>query len=104
MNTAKTAAVGGIIVGLIAAVSVLVVLAQQPSELIVIDRVTILDGTGAPPIRNGAIAIEGQRIQQIGPRGNIRGGRGVTVIDGSGKWVVPGLIDAHVHFDQSASI
>jgi imidazolonepropionase-like amidohydrolase len=78
--------------------------AQQRPNLLVIDHATILDGNGGQPIRNGAIVVEGERIQQIGPRGNIKPGPGITIVDASRKWVIPGLIDAHVHFDQSADI
>src|SRR5262249_9494526 len=77
---------------------------QQRPELLVIDHVTIIDGTGNAPIRNGAIVVEGNRIQQVGPRGNIRSGPGVTILDANGKFAVPGLIDAHVHFDQSGDL
>jgi cytosine/adenosine deaminase-related metal-dependent hydrolase len=77
---------------------------QSPEERLVIDHVTIFDGTGGPVIRNGAIVIQGDRIRDIGRRGNIRGGPGVTILDATGKFAIPGLIDAHVHFDQSADI
>src|SRR5262245_32338438 len=76
----------------------------QQRQLLVIDHVTIIDGTGNTPIRNGAIVVEGNRIQQVGPRGNIRSGPGVTIVDANGKFAIPGLIDAHVHFDQSGDI
>jgi imidazolonepropionase-like amidohydrolase len=83
----------------------LVLAAQERPQLLVIDHVTIVDGTSVnPPIRNGAIVVEGQRIQQVGPRGNIRSGPGITILDANGKWAIPGLIDAHVHFDQSGDI
>src|SRR6185295_7701391 len=36
--------------------------------------------------------------------GNIKGGPGITILDARGKYAIPGLIDAHVHFDQSANI
>src|SRR5262245_6557660 len=78
--------------------------ALQLTILLVIDHATILDGNGNQPIRNGVIVIEGQRIRDIGTRGNIRPGPGVTILDANGKWVIPGLIDAHVHFDQSGNI
>jgi len=85
--------------------SVMATLAQDKPALIVIDRVNIVDGVGlSPPIRNGAIVVQGSRIQQIGRRGAIKPGPGVTIIDASGKWAVPGLIDAHVHFDQSGGL
>jgi imidazolonepropionase-like amidohydrolase len=78
--------------------------AIQSSPLLIIDHPTIFDGSGNPPIRNGAIVIQGGRIQQIGTRGTIKPGPGTTVIDATGKFVIPGLIDAHVHFDQSGDV
>src|SRR5688572_10523019 len=78
---------------------------QKPlEELLVIDRVTIFDGIGGPVLKNGVIVVSNGRIRDIGRRGNIRGGPGVTILDASGKFAIPGLIDAHVHFDQSADI
>ena len=77
---------------------------QKPEELLVIDRVTIFDGNGGPILRNGAIVIAGDRIRAIGRRGTIKGGPGITILDANGKYAIPGLIDAHVHFDQSAGI
>lgn len=88
----------------------LTVVAQQPivpngiNELIVIDHVNIFDGTGGVVLKNGVIVVEGNRIRDIGKRGKIGGGKGVTIVDASGKYAIPGLIDAHVHFDQSANI
>lgn len=76
----------------------------QTSPILVLDRVTIMDGTGSPVLKNGAIVIENGRIRDIGRRGNIRGGPGITIVNAEGKWAIPGLIDAHVHFDQSADI
>ena len=73
-------------------------------ELLIIDHVNIWDGNGGVMIKNGVIVIEGDRIRAIGPRGSIKGGKGVTILDATGKFAIPGLIDAHVHFDQSADI
>ena len=77
---------------------------QSLPDLLVIDHVTIFDGRGGPILKNGVIVIEGDRIRDIGRRGTIKGGKGVTILDASGKFAIPGLIDAHVHFDQSAGI
>jgi imidazolonepropionase-like amidohydrolase len=76
----------------------------QAVSVIVIDHATIIDGTGKPAINNGAIVIQGARIQQIGPRGSLKPDSGARVIDATGKFVIPGLIDAHVHFDQSGDV
>ncbi|HEY2630255.1 MAG TPA: amidohydrolase family protein [Usitatibacter sp.] len=54
--------------------------------------------------RNETILIGGDRIRAIGPAALVRIPEGAKVIDAKGKWVVPGLIDAHVHFFQSGNI
>jgi imidazolonepropionase-like amidohydrolase len=50
------------------------------------------------------IVIEDERIVAIGPEDKTAVPRGAILIDGHGKWVVPGLIDAHVHFFQSGNL
>src|SRR3954471_5868674 len=54
--------------------------------------------------RNSTIIIDGARIVKIGPAASTPVPKGATRIDGKGKWVVPGLIDAHVHFFQSGDL
>jgi len=76
----------------------------QTVPMILIDHATIINGEDGAPIKNGAIVIQGERIQQIGTRGTIKPGPNVTVVDATGKFVIPGLIDAHVHFDQSGDV
>jgi imidazolonepropionase-like amidohydrolase len=66
---------------------------------LVIRNGTLIDGAGAPPARNDAIVIEGNRIKSVGPLppGLRLEDDNVEVIDTQGQWVMPGLIDAHVH-------
>ncbi len=59
---------------------------------------TLVDGTGGPPIANATIVLRGGKIECAG-RCEIPGG--VSVVDGRGLWVTPGLVDAHVHFSQT---
>ena len=54
--------------------------------------------------RDNTILIEGNRITTLGPATRTRIPRGATVIDAHGKWVIPGLIDSHVHFFQSGDL
>ncbi len=61
-----------------------------------ITNATLIDGTGADPARSATIVIEGDRIERCGP--GIEPPRGAEVIDVGGRTVMPGLIDAHVHF------
>jgi len=56
---------------------------------------TLIDGTGAAPVKNAVILVQGDRITAVGT--NVPVPAGATVIDLSGATVLPGFIDAHVH-------
>jgi imidazolonepropionase-like amidohydrolase len=53
---------------------------------------------------NSTVIIAGRRIASIGPAASIPVPAEATVIDGNGKWVIPGLIDSHIHFFQSGNL
>jgi len=57
----------------------------------------VMDGTGARPIRDGAVAVEGSRISAVGPRSQVPVPAGARVIDLPEHTLAPGLIDAHSH-------
>jgi len=66
----------------------------------VIRNGTLIDGTGNPSTGNDAIVVEGNRITSVGPVPaglNLEDTDRVRVIDASGKWIMPGLIDGHCH-------
>src|SRR5712671_3365932 len=50
------------------------------------------------------VIVSGSRIEAIGPASSTPVPAGATRIDGRGKWIVPGLIDSHVHFFQSGNL
>ena len=54
--------------------------------------------------RDQTVVITGNRIQRIGPRRSTPVPPGARRIDAKGKWVVPGLVDGHVHFFQSGNL
>ncbi len=58
----------------------------------------LIDGTGNAPVENGVVVIEGDRIEAIGEASKIEIPPDADVIDATGKTVMPGLIDAHLHF------
>ena len=62
-----------------------------------ITGVTLVDGTDAEPIDNATIVIEGETIVAVGQGAGTPDG--AEVVDGSGRWAVPGLIDMHVHVE-----
>jgi len=60
---------------------------------------TLIDGSGHDPIMNTLIAVEGNRITHVGTTGAAMRPQTAedTVIDATGKFILPGLIDAHCH-------
>ncbi|MGA9835967.1 MAG: amidohydrolase family protein [Gemmatimonadaceae bacterium] len=59
---------------------------------------TLIDGTGAAPVPNGAVLIKDDRIEAAGRLESLRRPTGVIAeIDAGGGTILPGLIDAHVH-------
>ena len=79
------------------------VAAAERAAPLALTGASIFDGTGAPPM-DGIILLHGERIAAIGPRAEITLPDDARVIDLSGYWIIPGLIDAHVHFFQSGSL
>lgn len=65
---------------------------------------TLIGGTGGAPRADAVIVVEGERIAAVGNRGEIPIPPEAQVIDASGKWIIPGLIDAHIHFFQSGGL
>jgi len=68
---------------------------------LVIKNGTLIDGTGRPPRPNGAIVVEGSGITHVDgveALGEVRPSD--TVIDATGQFIMPGLIDGHVHLSS----
>lgn len=59
---------------------------------------TLIDGGGGPPLENSVIVIQGERIRRIGQGQGISIPAGAEVLEAAGKWLIPGLIDSHVHY------
>ena len=57
----------------------------------------VADLAGKAPIRDAVVVIEGERIAAIGPRGSTPVPAGATVVPMTGKWLLPGLMNMHVH-------
>jgi imidazolonepropionase-like amidohydrolase len=62
----------------------------------------LIDGTGGPPLSNSVVVVAGSRIRAVGNRANMPIPAGVEKINGVGKFLVPGLIDVHVHLGERA--
>jgi imidazolonepropionase-like amidohydrolase len=58
---------------------------------------TVFDGTGAPVLRNAVIIVGDGHIETMGPADEVKIPRGAEVVDVTGRWIIPGLIDSHTH-------
>jgi imidazolonepropionase-like amidohydrolase len=67
------------------------------AQVTVLARVTLIDGSGAPPRRDVSVVMENGRIRDIAPAASLAAPAGAEVIDATGKFVVPGIINAHGH-------
>jgi len=65
---------------------------------------TVWDGTGAAAVADAVVVVEDDRIADVGPRATTPVPEGAAVVDVTGAWIVPGLIDPHIHFFQSAGL
>ena len=64
-------------------------------EDLIVRNVTVIDGSGGPPIPNAEVAIAGGTFAAIRPAG--RENNGATVFDGGGGYLLPGLWEGHTH-------
>lgn len=61
----------------------------------------MFDGTGSPGVENSMIVIRDDRLECVGSEEECSVPEGARVIDASGKFITPGLVDTHMHFFQT---
>ena len=83
-----------------------------PYPTLLIRNVTVIDGSGAPAFGPVNIVVKDNMIDRVEPVDAINAGRGVVgaavqadrVIDGTGMYVMPGLVDGHVHVSSNTAV
>ncbi|MEL7563293.1 MAG: amidohydrolase family protein [Dehalobacterium sp.] len=70
--------------------------------MLTITNAGLIDGTGAPLQNNIILIIDGKRLVAVGRDIPVPGGS--AVIDAKGRFVIPGLIDAHVHLGGDSGL
>ena len=71
----------------------------QAQDSLLFTNVKVFTGT-SPTLGSDQVLVVGARIAAVGP--NITHGSGTTVVDGGGRVLMPGLIDAHAHITLAA--
>ena len=90
------------------ALTALLVLASAPSpglaESTAFTGATVIDGNGGAPLADATLLVRDGRIAALGPRASVAIPPEARRVEVAGKWIVPGLIDAHIHFFQSGGL
>ncbi len=77
------------------------------AEVKVLKNFTLIDGTGRAPVAHAAMIIDNGRILWVGPLTKLKADPSTQIVDLQGKYVMPGIINLHVHlgatigFDQN---
>jgi imidazolonepropionase-like amidohydrolase len=75
--------------------------AQPAMETTALIHATVIDGTGSSPLTDTTVLVQGGRVTAVYPTASRSAPTGAHVEDLKGKWIIPGLIDAHVHIAQA---
>ena len=64
---------------------------------------TLVDGSGGPPLTDAVVVVRGNRVESVGARAGFQLPDRTTEVDLAGRWIVPGLIDAHAHLTDGTA-
>jgi imidazolonepropionase-like amidohydrolase len=70
----------------------------QSDSVLVFEGATLFDGVAV--VRDATVVIRGTRIEEVGPAGRVRVLPDARRVDARGKFILPGLIDCHFHFNE----
>ncbi len=71
--------------------------AAAGSGVVVVRGVTVVDGTDGPARPGSAVVLVGERIAWVGPTAEVPRCGSARIIDGRGRFLIPGLWDMHAH-------
>lgn len=70
---------------------------KSESIALALTNVTVIDTTGSRSGQRATVIVTGDRITEIGEPGKVSIPNGAQTVDGTGKYLIPGLWDMHMH-------
>ncbi|HTG32238.1 MAG TPA: amidohydrolase family protein [Thermoanaerobaculia bacterium] len=71
-----------------------------PRGTVLLRGAAVITMRGDEVVPDADVLVAGNRIAAVGPRGEVRAPAGTTIIDVAGKYVIPGLVDIHEHWNE----
>jgi imidazolonepropionase-like amidohydrolase len=78
-----------------------IVAQRAPSEPLLLVDVHVVDVVGGTLLRDRSVLVDDGRIVRIAAAEELEAPAGATVVQGGGRYLVPGLVDAHVHLRET---
>jgi imidazolonepropionase-like amidohydrolase len=75
---------------------------SQPDGVALVGA-TLIDGSGGPPLLDAAVVVRGGKLESVGSRAGFELPKRTSQVDMSGRWIIPGLVDAHTHVAPAAT-
>jgi imidazolonepropionase-like amidohydrolase len=75
-----------------------VTLGAAAAQSLIVENGVLIDGRGGPAVSESVVVIEGDRIKAVGRKGQVQYPAQASVIDASGKFVLPGFVESHTHY------
>jgi imidazolonepropionase-like amidohydrolase len=89
-------------VSLLLALGPLTACRRSPPDGVALVGATLFDGSGGPVLPNAVVVVRRGRIESVGTRAGFALPAKTREVDVSGRWIIPGLIDAHAHVEPWA--
>ena len=75
---------------------------HAPPDGVALVGATLIDGSGGPPLPDAVIVVRRGRIESVGTRAGFQPPAKTVEVNVAGRWIIPGLIDAHAHVERWA--
>ena len=97
MSTIRSCSRLAVLLALVSVSRFGVVDAAAQDETFVIRGVTLIDGIADQPLQNASVVVVDGRIAAVGVGDDVSAAEGIRVVDGAGRFLIPGLWDTHAH-------